>query len=177
MKASPNRNQAERPDQGLRHLLPDVALPLIGLGLAVHPDPHPQQDDGRKHRTEALDEFAIRTRDADHPRRDRPCEGSRGQRTNPAAVDVGHDFEPFRLPEEHDHRDHDQQCLQAFPQQDRGGAEECRDIAGCAWRQRHFRVVQQLIEDLRASSHCISRVALLDRAAILAHPALDPRKQ
>ena len=102
---------------------------------------------------------------------------TRSKCADPTCMDVGHDLHPLGLAEEGDHGNDDQQRFQSLAQQNRGRAEERREAACCVRRQRSFRVVEKVVEDLHPIGECIGILSAPDRGAVLAHRTLDPLHQ
>ena len=102
---------------------------------------------------------------------------TRSKCAGPTCVDVWHDLHPLGLAEEGDHRNDDEQRFQSLAQQDRRRAEERRETACRVRRQRSFRVVEKIIEDLYPIGERIGILSGLDGGAVFAHRTLDPLHQ
>src|SRR3546814_6344848 len=59
-EGQPEQEPGRTPGEGLRELLPDVALPRPGLRLAVHPDADREENRRREQCAEAFRQFAAR---------------------------------------------------------------------------------------------------------------------
>jgi len=114
----PSRPARER----ARHFLADIALPLISLCLAMHPDSDREQDHGREQRPKSFRQFPARAADPDCIGGNRPGKPARNERSDPATMHITHGFRPLRFAEERDHGDHDQESFQPFAQQDCEGS-------------------------------------------------------
>src|SRR3546814_14957061 len=89
-EGQPEQEPGRTPGEGLRELLPDVALPRAGLRLAVHPDADREENRRREQCAEAFRQFAARAAHVDNIGRGSPG-GDAGQKSGyPAAMDVAH---------------------------------------------------------------------------------------
>src|SRR3546814_15738907 len=61
-EGQPEQEPGRTPGEGLRELLPDVALPRAGLRLAVHPDADRDENRRREQRAEAFRQFRSEER-------------------------------------------------------------------------------------------------------------------
>src|SRR3546814_18969132 len=104
-EGQPEQEPGRTPGEGLRELLPDVALPRAGLRLAVHPDADREENRRREQSAEAFTQFAARAAHVANISRGSPGGDAVQKSAYPAARDVAHHLLSLRPPKECHHRD------------------------------------------------------------------------
>ena len=92
-------------------------------------------------------------------------------------MDVGQHLGPIGLPEEGDHRHHDEQSFQSLTQQNGQGAEEAGEIVRLLRRERPLGRVKQGVQTGDPLRDFFGGRALADRGAQRGHGRLDPAQQ
>ena len=155
----------------------DIALPFAGLRLAVHPYADRQQYESGKKRSEPLYEFTTCSTYADQVSRCHPSQATGDKGRQPSAMDEGQNFRSLGLAQERDHRDHDQQCLEPFAQQDRKGSCECRRLTGIVRGEDRLGAVEKNVERIHPLGDGGQRIPATYCRSKLRHAGFDRCEQ
>ncbi len=114
MKARPNRKPSGPARRHFRHLLADIALPLVGLRFPMRIQ-MPTESKTRDANTEPKPSVSSRLAPLiPVTRRHDPGEQTRDERANPSPMNIGHDLPPLGFAQKCQHGDNDEQSFHAF---------------------------------------------------------------